>query len=407
MRALWRMLLTLAWRNLWRNRRRTLVMLFALVLGVWAMVVMGAFMRGMSGQILENTFDNLTAHLQIHQPGYLDDPVIDYRLRQDELLPLLNELPQAKAALRVRVPGVIRSEREATGVTLVGIDPVQEQGVSFIANAVSEGRQLRSGADSGLLLGRALAQRLETGVGKRVVVMSEAVNNEIADRGMRVVGLFDAPLQATETALLFVGRESLQQLLDIPGAVSEVALRLPDPAQVDAVVERLRARYPAYDIQPWHEIEPVARIIVQMYDGFALIWHLIVFLAMGFGIINTLLMAVFERTREFGLYQALGLRPGFILLQVWLEALLLLLLGLAIGNLASWATVWATGEGIDVSAFARGMEMAQLSNVIPFLIRMDDLLLANAVVIILGLLASLYPAWRAARLVPAEAITRI
>ena len=144
-----------------------------------------------------------------------------------------------------------------------------------------------------------------------------------------------------------------------------------------------------------------------MMDTSMFIWYLIVFLAMAFGIINTLLMAVFERTREFGLFQALGQKPRFILFQVWLEAILMILVGLIFGNLLSWLSVMATGEGIDVSVFARGMEMLNMSNIIPFVITMDDLIVANVTVALLGMLTGLYPAWRASRLVPADALTRI
>jgi ABC-type antimicrobial peptide transport system permease subunit len=118
-------------------------------------------------------------------------------------------------------------------------------------------------------------------------------------------------------------------------------------------------------------------------------------------------MAVFERTREFGLFQALGQKPRFILFQVWLEAILMIIVGLVVGNLVSWLSVVATGEGIDVSMFARGMEMLNMSNIIPFVITFKDLIIANITVIVLSMLTGLYPAWRASKLVPADALTRI
>jgi len=137
-----------------------------------------------------------------------------------------------------------------------------------------------------------------------------------------------------------------------------------------------------------------------------LIWFVVVFLAMSFGLINTLLMAVFERTREIGLFQALGMRPRFILGQVLLESLTLLMTGLVIGNLLAWATIAYLGDGLNLSAFAKGLEWAGLSSVIYPLVAVSDVITANLVVIVLGIIASLYPAWRAARYVPIEAITR-
>lgn len=403
------LILSLAWRNLWRNKRRTLVILFAMVLGVWAMIVTAAFMRGMSIQVLNDTIENLTGHLQIHAPKYLDDPVIDHTISLDDhaLLQTLKNPDIQNWTSRIRVPAVIASERESTGLVLVGIDPEPEAAMSFIKNAMSEGRYLESLDDNGVLIGKKLAERLETELGKRIVIMAQNKHNEIADRGFRIVGIFDTQLEANETGYVFMARNTAANLLSIDNNVSEIAVLTTDLEMVDQVVDQIRTNLPELDTKAWHELSPFTRLIVEMYSDFHLIWHLIVFLAMGFGIINTLLMAVFERTREFGLFQALGLKPGFILGQVWCEALLLLLIGLLVGNFVSWLTVLSTGEGIDVSAFAQGMEMAQLSNIIPFIIIQKDLILANSVVLILGMLTGLYPAWRASRLVPADAITRI
>lgn len=403
-----RLLIALAWRNLWRNKRRTMVILFAIVLGVWAMIFTAAFMRGMSLQIIDDTVENLTGHIQIHKPGYLDDPVVEHSFHVDDSLntALQNEAIQ-QFAMRIRVPTVVASERDSYGLVLIGIDPKPEAELSFIANSIVQGNYLSDSDDQGVIIGKKLAEQLETRLGKRVVLMSQNLDNDIADRGFRIVGIFDTQMEALEMGYVFMGRKTAEKMLGIEDQVSEIAISLKQEIDVDMVLQKLKHQQPELDIQAWHELQPMSRVMVEMYEDFHLIWHLIVFLAMGFGIINTLLMAVFERTREFGLFQALGLKPTFIMGQVWIEAILLLLLGTALGNLVSWLSVMATGEGIDVSAFAQGMEMANLSNIIPFVIVSGDLILANSVVIILGLLTSLYPAWRASSMVPADALTRI
>ena len=138
-----------------------------------------------------------------------------------------------------------------------------------------------------------------------------------------------------------------------------------------------------------------------------IIWYLIIFAAMAFGLTNTMLMSVFERTRELGLFQALGMRPRFIVGHVMLESLILLIIGVTLGNLMAWLTTLALADGIDLSAFARGMEQFQMASIMYFKIEARDLVEANGLVVVLGLLASIYPAWKAARYVPVEAITRI
>ena len=403
------LIFSLSWRNLWRNTRRTTVILIAIVLGAWAMIVMAAYVRGMSMQMFDNAVDNLLGHAQIHAPGYLDDPVIDHTVDTSSAefsQAMSNQLVLA-SAMRVRVPAMITSERGSQGVVLLGIDPASEAAMSFIGKSVTEGRNLLGPDDTGIILGKKMAERLETAVGRRVVVMSQDIENKIADRGFRVVGIFDTMLDAQETAFAFVGLKTAQDLFHLGTRISEVSVKGPGIAQTDDLVHSLKTTMPALDVEPWYKLDVLSKLLQDTWQGTAFVWNLIVFLAMGFGIVNTILMAVFERTREFGLFQALGLRPGFILMQVWLEAFLLLVIGLAIGNVISWLSVLATGKGIDVSGFSRGMEMAKMSKIIPFVITFDDLLIANLTVLVLGLITCLYPAWRAARLVPAHAITRV
>lgn len=402
------LLVTLAWRNLWRHVRRTLLILFALALGVWSMVTLAALTRGSMEQQLTSAFANLIGHVQIHLPGYRDDPVIDHRFNEPSgaLLAALDHPDILAWAARVRVPAVVSSEQESAGITLVGIDPARERNLSFLAKAVQGGHLLKDVDDPGIVIGRKLADRLETALGRRVVLLTQDRANQIADRGFRVIGIFDTEPDVIETSYVFIGLAQAQKLLHIPGAISEIGLITPDRNRLDAVLERLRTAAPNLDVQPWTQIEPTLKLTESVTDVILMIWYVIVFVAMSFGLVNTLLMAVFERTREFGLFQALGMPPGQILGQVLVESLFLLAVGLAMGNLLAFATLAATADGIDLSAFAKGFEMIGVSPVLYPMLTLDDALSANLLVFVLGLAASLYPAWRAARYVPVEAITR-
>ncbi|HEX9811362.1 MAG TPA: ABC transporter permease [Burkholderiales bacterium] len=403
------LLTTLAWRNLWRHTRRTAVMIFALALGVWAMIAMAAFIRGWMGEYIHKEIMNLTGHVQIHATDYRDDPSVVHRLPLTTglLEKTLSEKPVTAWDARVRVPGVIASERESAGVEIVGIDPAAERGLSFIDGAIVEGRDLESPDDPSAVIGRELAERLETQVGRRVVLTSQDANNEIADRGFRVVGIFRAEPEAVETGYVFIGRRIAQQMLKIGDDVSEIAVMTRDRERLDALVARLRAAAPGRDVAPWTEIRPILVLTQKVNNVVLLIWFAVVFAAMSFGLINTLLMAIFERTREFGLFQALGMPPRYILQQVLIESLILLMIGLAVGNLAAWATVVGLRDGVDLSRFAEGLALVGMSPVIYPKLDESDIVASNVIVIVLGVLASLYPAWRAARRVPVEAITRV
>lgn len=403
------LLLTLAWRNLWRHPRRTLMILFASVLGVWSMVALAAILRGSMESQLDRAILRLTGHVQLHAPGFRDDPVIEHRFDPPDaaLARVLAGAEVTAWASRVRVPAVIASERESAGVTLVGIEPERERGLSFIPDAVTEGRYLDSAEDPGLLLGRKLAERLETGLGRRVVLMSQDVGNQVADRGFRVVGIFDTQPQATEEAYVFIGRAAAQRMLKLGDEVTEIALMVSDRDRIEPLLAPLRAAAPGLDVEPWTVVEPLLVLTQKIGDVILIVWYAIVFAAMSFGLVNTLLMAVFERTREFGLFQALGMPPRHILGQVLAESLILLALALVIGNLFAWATIASLEGGIDLSAVAEGMEMIGAAPVIYPAWSARDLLAANLLVLVLGLAASLYPAWRAARHVPVEALTRV
>jgi ABC-type lipoprotein release transport system permease subunit len=402
------LILALAWRNLWRRPRRTAILLSAVSLGVWAMICLAALARGsMEGQI-DAEIANLTAHAQIHAPGYLDDPSPERSMPPPSpaLLEALSGPGVRAWSSRVRVPAVVQSERESLGVTLVGIDPASERGLSFIPDAVAEGSNLASSEDDGVLLGRRLAERLETGLGRRVVLMSQDSRGRIAERGVRVRGIFHAAFQAVETGYAFTGRKAAQGLLSLGGRVSEIALLAPGRRKFGPPLERIRSAAPELDCRPWTELKPLLVLTEKITDSMLRVWFVVIFLAMSFGFVNTMLMAVHERSREIALLQALGMPPVLQLSQILAESAMLLALGLLSGNALAWAVLYLLRGGLDLSAFAKGLELVGISPVIRPSVSLSDYLAANGVVSGLGLLASLFPAWRATRRIPMEALTR-
>lgn len=403
------LLTTLGWRNLWRHTRRTVVILFAITLGVWFMVISAGMMVGIIEQQVRDTIFNLVGHAQIHHPKFRDDPAIEHSMPppSEALLAVLNSPAVKQWSSRVRLPAVVMSERESRGVTLVGIDPAHEKGLSIIGNPVVEGRALESSDDTGVIIGRRMAEKLETRVGKRIVIMSQDKNREVADRGFRIVGLYQADLESTETAYVFTGIKTAQKLLGMGNDISEISLITPSREGLEPLVARLRKAAPDLESKSWQELEPLIVSALKVYDNFMIIWYLIIFIAMAFGLTNTMLMAVYERTREIGLFQALGMRPRFIVGQVLMETLILLIIGVVLGNITGWFTTDVIfAKGIDLTEFARGMESFQMSSIMYFQLEARDLVTINLLVIGLGLIASLYPAVKAARYVPVEAITR-
>jgi ABC-type lipoprotein release transport system permease subunit len=401
--------MTLAWRNLWRNHRRTFIMLAAIGIGIWAMIFMTAFMRGMVNEMVRDGIRALPGHVQVHHPAFLDDPSIDNLLAgpADSFRAVLDQ-SGADWTSRVRVPAVVTSERDSRGVTLIGVEPDSESRISFVADDITEGRFLESPDDKGLIIGRKLIDTLETGLGKRVVVMTQDPDNEIVDRGFRIVGVFDSNIESYEERMIFVGRGTLQRMLKIGDQVSEIAVLGDDYRNVSPLYEQIReAVDPGSEVKAWYDLDVYLGTMLDVMDGFVLVWVIVIFLALSFGLVNTLVMAVFERIREIGLMLALGMQPRMILGQIVAESLFLLIMGLAIGNLLAVISVELLKGGIDISIVAEGMEMFGASSMLYPELSAKDLITANVIVLVLGLLASLSPAWRASRYEPIEAITKV
>ena len=399
----------LAWRNLWRNYRRTAIMLLAIAVGVWAMIFMTALMRGMVDQMVEDGIDALPGHVQVHHPASRDDPNIENSLpAPGEAFTRAMASPEVTGwTARVRVPAMISSERDNRGVTLLGVDPAGEVALGFDPGSIIEGRWLEGPGDTGIVLGARMMERLETDLGKRVVVMSQDPDNNIADRGFRVVGVFRGKLAAIEESIAYAGKFTVQELLKMDGQVSEIAVRGDDYRDVAGVLAVVGgAAGDGAETLAWMELDSYLGTMMGVMDGFVLVWIIVIFLALSFGLVNTLMMAVFERIREFGLMQALGMKPATILYQVLLESLMLLLLGLLIGNLLAFASIMSLRDGWDLSVVAEGMEMFGASAVLYPALTTKDLVMANVVVIVLGIATSLMPAWRASRYRPVEAIAK-
>ncbi|HQO77827.1 MAG TPA: ABC transporter permease [Thermodesulfobacteriota bacterium] len=399
---------TLAWRNIWRNPRRTFVITIAIVIGTWSMIMGSGFVRGMVEQMVTNAIATLTGHIQVHAQGFRSDPAVHCSMPQEEVTRLMKAFLPAEScwAKRARVNAVASNARHSRGVTLVGIDPAAEAEVSFIGKAVTQGRYLESEDPYGILIGNALMNTLETRLGHKLVLMSEDTNNDVASRAFRIVGVFQAGLEATERQYVFVTLPAAQEMLHLDDRLSEVAIMLADPGMVDETASALARKLPAsYEVATWQKLLPIMTAYLKLMDSWIFIWYLVIFIAMGFGIVNTMLMAVFERIREFGLLKALGMKPWWIVRGVLTESVLLLILGSAVGNVAGLLTTMILSTtGIDLSGLAAGAEYAGLPRIIYPSVRWPDIVLANVLILILGLGISLYPAARAARSKPVEAL---
>ncbi len=411
------MIIRMGWRNLWRNPRRTIIILTAIVVGIISMVFLSAFARGMMEGIVRNSIDNLVGDIKIHHAEYRFDPAIENRLRDvqsilDEIKGLLPA--ETKVALRLRLEGMLSTSRENAGVEVVGIQQIHERGVSFIGKPSFNGEMLENDDKNGLIIGQALIDRMGLEIGKKVVLMISDITGESSSRAFRIRGTYRTALQDHEKRYVFVNLTTLQKMAGVQGDVSEISLVLADSTLYrSGEVTRLAGvlneslQIKELEARSWEKMLPAIRAYVGLFDLFMVIWFVVVFIAMGFGIVNTVLMAVYERMREFGLQRALGMRSSGIIMLVLVEVFLLLLVGIIIANSVSFLLVQIFSSGIDLGIFAEGMQMYGIERIIYPVLTIKDVLMANGVAIVLGLAAGFYTALHAARFTPVETMRHL
>ena len=404
-----KLLLQLSTRNILRHRRRNGMMLAAILVAVASVVLMNSLIRGMQHDMADAAVDKLVGHVKVLAPGYQDDPSV----QRGFALPAGWRLPAepgwvAGWAARLRVPAVVMSERGTRGIQLVGTDPARE-GISFLADVEVAGEFLSDAADRRILVGRALAEQLETDVGRRLVIITEGADGRNREAGFRIAGLYDAEGQELEKALVFSGLQALQERLGAE-VVTELSVRLEEGAQSAARLPQLKAAlaasFPELEALDWQALQPQAAAMFAYADAAILIWFLVMMGALAFGLVNTLITSVMERVRELGMLRTLGLKARSVVAQVVLESSILMLIGVAAGVVLGWLLVQALADGIDLSLWADGVESFGMRAMLKPVSSVRDIALVVALSLALGALASLYPAWRVVKIKPLEALGR-
>ncbi len=400
-----KLLAPLAWRNLWRNPRRTVITLIVVSVGLWSILAVASFITAWAQSSRDATLRLLIAQGQIHAEGYLDNPNINRLMDPPEgaLLAALNQPDISNWVARLELPAVVQSEYKTLPVSVVGVVPEDERRISSVPDKLVEGRYLNGPEDDGAVIGLNLAKRLKTALGRRVILMITAEDGWLEERSFDVVGIYDADT-AFEDTYIFTGQTAMQSMVRLENKIAQIAFEVPDDAALEAVVTRLQAAAPALDVRQWRKLSLIMGAMDATMGGVIFVWMGVMMVMISIGVINTQLMAVFERTHEFGLLRALGLKPGHVLALVALESALLIGLGVLIGMAMGAGTVWGLSDGIDLSAFGKALEAFKSGDVLYLHINPIDYVIFPLAIWLLGVLVALWPAWRAAKIAPVEAM---
>jgi putative ABC transport system permease protein len=400
------MLIRMAWRNIWRNPRRTAVVMTAISIGIAGCVVAMAINLGMMAGMVDTAIRGGLAHLQIHDAGWDQNPELEIRLVDggSAIARALDAIPEVEHwAPRLRAEGLAASPHASVGVAIAGVDPIREAGVSIAVESISSGTWL--GEPGRVVLGHKLARRLNANVGSKLVLSVQDLEGELTGQAFRIAGLIRAGSRELDDGVVFMRLEDAQTLVGMGEAISEIAVMTSDRALVDQIQQRLQAALGnGPEVRTWEQLEPLLVYMVDSFDSMAWIIYAAVFIAMAFGIANVLLMAVFERTREIGMMRAIGMSRARVVGMVVLESAFVTLLGLSLGVALALLGIWMIGDGIDISRWAADIDAYGVETVLKPALRRRDLVTPIVVGAVTAVFSSLWPAIRAGRAKPADAL---
>ena len=409
-------LLKMAWRNVWRNWRRTVIAGIAIALGLTLILFFDGMLNGMDEALYGNTVRLQGGNVQIHAPGYRE------KANSLPLLPLIDPDPMVEAALaqtnviaasqRIRTGGMVSSREGTLSVAITGIEPEREADVSMIAENIVQGRWLKGSDEDVLLIGQKLADALEVGVGDRITLIGRATHQQMRNRTMTIIGIYDIGMPDIEKGLVYISLLEAQTLFDLRDQATEIAVYLAQVGQEPPVVEVLSALLPGYQVDAWNTLDPTLTDLMEMEDQIMSVFGVVILLIAGVGILNLMLMAVFERTREIGLLAAMGLKRGETVLLFLLEGVMIGLVGALAGCLLGAAIGAYLGQvGIDWTAIYGSTDLSDFGDMFGLMgdrlyirIGIGTLFRRALTVGIISALASLYPAWQASKREPADAL---
>ncbi|MDF1580447.1 MAG: FtsX-like permease family protein [Desulfuromonadales bacterium] len=404
------MILTLAWRNIGRNRRRTFLTVSAMVVSSSLLILSLSLFSGMFSDMLASATEQYYGHVVVTADGYQQEREMFINFApEDDFLNTLDQAPQTLGVSpRLRAFGLFSHADNSYPAELLGVDPQREEQVTTLGRMLSGGHYLLPGEFAGVVLGAVLADKLGVNPGDELVFVTQAADGSIGNALLTVSGVFRTGATGQDNTLALVSLPWLQKVMALPGRVHEIAITVTAPLEAPLLAREMAAQLPpGLEVHEWSTLLPEMREVLASYAVSRLIMALILYSAAGLGVLNTFFMAVMERTREFGILMAMGLRPMQVRLLVMTETLAMGLLSLLIGLITGGLlTLYMSRVGIDLSGYLTPITYAG-GTILPRLraeFAFDNFWIPSLCLLLICLLAGLLPANRAARLEPVRAI---
>ncbi len=401
--------LRLAWRNIWRHKRRTIIIVLAMSLTLSLMMFYDGLMNGFTDAIYGNAVKVLGGNIQVHAEGYRS------QANSTPLLPLADAQAVVSAAesnslvvaatQRINTGGLVTSREGAFAVAITGVEPEKELKVNIIGQYVTDGRNLTGDDIDNILIGKGLADAMNVKVGDRITMVGRSQHKEMRQRTMTIVGIYDLGMADIEKQTVYISLNEAKSLYEMD-APTEVAIFLQHLGQEDEVIDSLKSTIPGYEIESFQANYPDLANAINSKGGVMNIFSVIIIAIAGVGILNLLLMAVYERTREIGVLGAMGLKPRQISLLFILEGIMIGLVGVAAGIILGLAiNGLLMRNGLDFGSMTQAASyMALVKDKVYPTWGIEKLFMRASMVAIISALAALIPAVEAGRREPAEAL---
>jgi len=339
----------MAWRNVWRNRRRTLVTVAATTLAFTVMIVYSSLVEGYLRSMERNILDLELGDVQIHAPDYEDDPSLYSSIQDPDALLRRFDERGYHATARLLGFGLGAAGDASAGVTLYGIDVARDSMVSRIDERIQSGAWLDPSRPNEVVVGHQLARTLEVKPGDELVLVSQAADGSMANDLFVVRGVLQVVSEGADRAGVFMTQEAFRRFFAFPTGAHEIILRRPPATTLDAFAADVRALAPGERVQTWRELSPTLASMLDSARGVMMIVFLIVYVAIGILILNAMLMAVFERIREFGVLKAIGYAPSQVLGMIFGECAVQTALAIVVGGALAAPALWyLKNVGIDM-----------------------------------------------------------
>ena len=403
----------LAWRNLWRQPRRTWLTMGAMVFSNILLIFMMSFQFGMYGLMIENTLKVFTGHVQVQASGYNDDK----KMRQTipAIIPLADSIRMGlgldTVAARAQAFALASSDDRSYGIAIYGVEPAHEVNVSNIPGLISSGRYLEEGSGAEIVIGDVLARNLRVELGDEITLLGTGVDGSFAAAVVDVVGIFSSGAKDIDRNIAEIPLEQFQDIFFMEGAghlISIVGTDIDAIDQLQLEVSRFLPKGEGLVIHDWNVLQPGLKQAIQADMGSSFFMYFILVVLVSFSVLNTQLMSVLERTREFGIVMSLGLKPGRLGRLVVLETAMMGLLGTLLGMLVgALLTTWVGSVGFTIPGMD---EMAAQFNLPARMypqVSMLSLFAGPLIVFLFTMLASIYPAVRLRWLHPVEAMRAV